>query len=405
MEDSKALANSTDVCARVAQAQAGPGSADWNAAMRRFYNVFPYPGRPLFVLPQVEDMALSHVGFACLLASGDTEWARKAWQSFHPGARLAGRGGRQSRSRPERRLVRQVIEEAAISAEQKQILLAGCGTDEAVLYGALHPRVHIDAVDLSARSLFRARLKWILYLLVNPITTAIGVLPARPRPLQGGGQQVGRIRQMRRIKFVCGDVEHVLQSGKLGVAPRYDHIVCFGVLHHQLHPKAFFAKLAQALRASGTVRLMVYTRSGRNLERLGQRLFTRSEEPFGEGAIVRVSSAAQMLFKALLLRLWILRSRLLSGSTAAQRFRYLGLTPSLAPVADALLHPCDPGLDPAELGEWVSQLGLRLVYCAAKSGRDGWLVGIEDPMQTWASILERERAADLVSNIELIVAR
>jgi hypothetical protein len=95
----------------------------------------------------------------------------------------------------------------------------------------------------------------------------------------------------------------------------------------------------------------------------------------------------------------------LNSNTASHRFRYLGIGPSLAPVADALLHPCDPGLDPELLGKWIAQLGLKLVYCTAKSGRDGWLVGIDEPMQTWDSILERERAADLISNIEIIIAR
>ena len=95
----------------------------------------------------------------------------------------------------------------------------------------------------------------------------------------------------------------------------------------------------------------------------------------------------------------------MTSNTASHRFRYLGIGTSLAPVADALLHPCDPGLDPEHLGKWITELGLRLVYCAARSGRDGWLVGIDEPMQTWESILERERAADLISNIELIIAR
>jgi hydroxymethylpyrimidine/phosphomethylpyrimidine kinase len=148
MENYNALVKSIDVLAAVEQPYDNRSSADWNAAMRRFYNVFPYPGRPLLVLPQVEQMALSHVGFASLLARGEQEWARKAWRCFHPGARSARGSSASLRSRADAQLVRQVIEAASMSTEPKKLLLAGCGTDEAVLYGALHPEAQIDAVFL-----------------------------------------------------------------------------------------------------------------------------------------------------------------------------------------------------------------------------------------------------------------
>jgi SAM-dependent methyltransferase len=406
MENSKALVNSIDVPAGVERLHDERSSADWNAAMRRFYNVFPYPGRPLLVLPQVEHMALSHLGFASLLARGEQEWARKAWRCFHPGARIARGSSASLRSRADARLVRQVIEAASMSAEPKRLLLAGCGTDEAVLYGALHPAAQIDAVDLSARSLLRARLKWGLYCLLNPIATGLPFLRRfRLRSRRARTSVSGRMR------FVCSDVSRWLDSGNPkgerggGKAHRsYDHIVCFGVLHHQLDPRAFFESMVRSLQVNGTMRLMIYSRSGRSIERLSQRLFTRSYENSDRAPMYR-PPIVRIFFRALMLKLWIMRSRLLNSNTASHRFRYLGIGPSLAPVADALLHPCDPGLDPELLGKWIAQLGLKLVYCTAKSGRDGWLVGIDEPMQTWDSILERERAADLISNIEIIIAR
>jgi SAM-dependent methyltransferase len=411
MENSKALVNSIDVPAGVERLHDERSSADWNAAMRRFYNVFPYPGRPLLVLPQVEHMALSHLGFASLLASGEQEWARKAWRCFHPGARIARGSSASPRSRADARLARQVIEAAGMSTEPKRLLLAGCGTDEAVLYGALHPKAQIDAVDLSARSLMRARLKWGLYCMLNPATV---VLPLLRRFRLGNvmGKQKGQRPRRGSMRFVCSDVMGWLDSGKPnpksgrggGASRSYDHIVCFGVLHHQLDPRAFFEGLVRSLQGNGTIRMMIYSRSGRSIERLSQRLFSRSYDN-GDRATTYRPPIVRIFFRALMLKLWIIRSRLLTSNTASHRFRYLGIGTSLAPVADALLHPCDPGLDPELLGKWISQSGLRLVYCAAKSGRDGWLVGIDEPMQTWDSILERERAADLISNIELIVAR
>lgn len=313
-------------------------------------------------------MLMSHGGFARLLARGCVTEARAIWRVSHKGALRSAQGSDVKAKRTESlQLLKSVWGQGAI-------LLAGCGTDEAVLYGRLHPESKIDGVDLSRHSLIRARLKiWLSWAL-------------RPRVAWTHWRATQSC-----IRLYCGDVEAMLSS-QLSDS-RYDLVVCYGVLHHQNNPKRFLHSLMHAMKDDGCLRMMIYTSTGRNLERSGQRLLTSA------GRL----SGLQLLMKSLRLQFWLWLSRLSRQSPSSYRFKYLRGT-GRAGVADALLHPCDPGLDPALLGVWLEELGCKVLYCAAKSETLGWLIGIESPEETWRTILEEESRSCLVSNIEIIVS-
>ncbi len=111
--------------------------------------------------------------------------------------------------------------------EAGRILLAGCGSFSPYPTSLANPESEIVAVDLSRRSLQRARLHALLH-------------------------------GCRNIRYQAGDLLDPL------VAPGpFGFIDCFGVLHHLPDPRAGLRALADRLAPGGIVRVMVYSRGAR----------------------------------------------------------------------------------------------------------------------------------------------
>lgn len=329
--------------------------------MTDFYNTFPYPGRALFHFPSVLAMSQSHCGFAQLLARGEKELAFQIVKK-----RLTAR---QSAA---------LVESTAPA--DAEILLAGCGSDEPVLFLALHPFARIDCIDLSVRSLARARIKCLIYSLLRPVATCRWIW----KRLLGHARKAG-------LSFRLGDFIRYCAIKK----ECYDHIQCFGVLHHQTNPDQALEMLVGSLRPGGTLRLMVYSKTGRLLERgIQRRLLSRMHN-----ATIRPS---KLYLSALRLKFWLLALRL-TNPKKSERFNYISLR--TARVADALLHPSDPGLDLGKLGEKITSLRMNVVYSRAKSQTVGEILGILEPETAWREILAEEKAGNLISNVELILVK
>ena len=108
-----------------------------------------------------------------------------------------------------------------------RMLIAGCGTREAVTWGLSLPRFEIDAIDLSEASLEVSR----------HLCDRLGL---------------GHVRH-RRGNFEYGE----------GPDGLYDFISSFGVLHHLESPERGLAVLERHLAPGGTMALMVYSRTQR----------------------------------------------------------------------------------------------------------------------------------------------
>jgi hypothetical protein len=197
----------------------------------------------------------------------------------------------------------------------------------------------------------------------------------------------------------------------------YDHVVCFGVLHHQRNPREMLDSLIDGLAKGGTLRIMVYSKTGRQLERASQHILAKAGASTTAGLAPGLLGLLGLRFKARRLQLWLLGSRI-SGFFASNqvqsgtgprvrpdlRFGYM-LRGGSARIADGLLHPCDPGLDPGDVVSWAQSRGCELLFCCARSHLLGDLVGIAHPLGTWAQIIKEEASGNLVSNIEMIFAR
>ncbi len=131
---------------------------------------------------------------------------------------------------------------AAALPQNARILVAGCGTREAVVWALACPEAEVHGVDFSAASLTQAA----------RLATALGV----------------RNVTFRQVDLM--DARAVRQD-----AP-FDLVVAFGVVHHLADPAAGLRHLREALTPDGLLLVMVYSATHREpvrtLERVGARL-------------------------------------------------------------------------------------------------------------------------------------
>jgi SAM-dependent methyltransferase len=107
------------------------------------------------------------------------------------------------------------------------VLVAGCGTSQAVRHALRRPAARVIGIDVSAASLEHTR-----------------ALSAR--------------HGVENLELHVLPIEAVEELGE-----RFDHVVCTGVLHHLADPALGLRALRAVLAPGGAVTLMVYARYGR----------------------------------------------------------------------------------------------------------------------------------------------
>lgn len=336
--------------------------------MRRFYEIFPYPNRPLFMLPKLEAQLIAHGGFARLILEGKTALAKQI-KLINTNYYSHGSTKYSNKVNEYQVLLKTVF------PQEKRILLVGCGTDEPLLFRKLHPQNEIIAVDLSKNAIKTAKKK----LSFNSIfSTFRGSKP------------------FRSVEFLVGNAEMVLKEKALG---SFDYIQCFGVLHHQPDPFPLLQAMTERLAHFGIMRLMVYSYYGRKLERRIQSRYENVWDTFLKKRNFKIN-----LFKNYFkLRLWQIFNFMGLFPSTAKRFRYLG-SGSMT-VADALMHPSDPGLPLTDIYTMAVSLGLKLIYCEGKLENEGYLYGFEDPEIIWQKIVEGDKKQELLTNPVLIFCK
>lgn len=111
--------------------------------------------------------------------------------------------------------------------EDRDILVAGCGTMAAACYAYMYPAARVVGIDLSAASLAHEQLLKDKYRLAN--------LSLHRLPIE--------------------------QVGSLGLS--FDFIASHGVLHHLADPVAGLRALREVLRRDGVIAVMLYAKYGR----------------------------------------------------------------------------------------------------------------------------------------------
>lgn len=201
------------------------------------------------------------------------------------------------------------------SPEAKKILIAGCGTFAPYPWAVANPDVKITALDLSERSLRRARWHCLLH---------------------------GRCN----VVYRCGDLtDSSVIEGKFGL------IDSFGVLHHLQDPLSGLKSLEQLLLPGGILRIMIYSRYARRDEESIRRVF-------------RLLGIQSPLDARRLLRKAVPGSRLANYLLAADE------PATVSGLADALLHPQVHTYRIDELLEMIYHTGLEPLMFAHKGAHE-----------------------------------
>jgi SAM-dependent methyltransferase len=192
-------------------------------------------------------------------------------------------------------------------AQEKSILIAGCGTSQAAKHAMRWPAAKVTGIDFSATSVRCT-------------------------------EELKRKYKLDNLQVQLLPIERV---GELGT--RFDHIVCTGVLHHLPDPNAGLRALRHVLEPHGAMHIMVYAPYGRTGIYMLQDFCKR----IGIGATdVEINDLIDTL-KALPPG-HPMQNLLL----AAPDFR------NEAALADALLHPCDRAYSVPQLLDFLDRGGL-----------------------------------------------
>jgi SAM-dependent methyltransferase len=213
-----------------------------------------------------------------------------------------------NRNPDRRRALALLLWPARRAAPDRKILIAGCGTSQAVIHAMREPDARVTAIDISETSLSHSRDLQQKY--------GVGNLDLRRLPIE--------------------------DAGSLGLV--FDEIVCTGVLHHLPDPDLGLRSLSAVLAPDGAMHLMVYAAYGRAgvymMQEYCRLLGVRAAEDDLRqlGGVIAVLPPDHPLA---------------SVARRAKDFR--------APdaLADALLHPVDRAYTVPELHAWLQRCGLK----------------------------------------------
>jgi hypothetical protein len=139
------------------------------------------------------------------------------------------------------------------------ILVAGCGTNQAAVFAHTNPQARVVAIDVSGPSLDHHRLLKEKYGLTN---LDLHLLP-------------------------------IEEAGSLG--RDFDLVVSTGVLHHMASPEAGMRALAARLRPAGVAAIMLYARYGRIGVEIMQAIFREIGLAQDEASLFTVKEAIALL--------------------------------------------------------------------------------------------------------------
>lgn len=225
----------------------------------------------------------------------------------------------------------------------RRILIAGCGSFAPYPFALANPGCAITALDLSQKSLHRARLHCLLHGITRP-------------------------------DFVSGDLlDPVTAPGPFGF------IDCFGVLHHLEDPLAGLNALGRRLGEGGILRVMVYS------------TYTRWEEDSIRRALrlLQVRSPEQV-------QQMVARSR--KGSRLREFFEQSEEVSYRSGLADALLHPLVTSFKIDPFLELMGASGLKPLLFAHRGA-------LADPEQEVARIREMEARRESPGNFVLYLGK
>lgn len=209
------------------------------------------------------------------------------------------------------------------SHADKRILVAGCGTLEALVVAQQHPKAgEIVAVDFSQHSINISKRRCAIARLRNWLTF---FLPGRRLP---------------RINFVCTDLLQ-WESGS------FDYILATNVLQHVNRPDVLLKRLADWLVPDGLMRIVTYPRHSRLWMRITGEWLHR------QGLNVQTPHLVKKAHQAI--------SKLPPLHPIRHCFLQHGENRSRTGIIDAFFHQCEKPLSPLEWHQVFQQAHLTWI--------------------------------------------
>ncbi|MGA8576364.1 MAG: class I SAM-dependent methyltransferase [Candidatus Cybelea sp.] len=191
--------------------------------------------------------------------------------------------------------------------DDRSILVAGCGTTQAVHYAVRWPNARVVGIDVSAAGIAFA-------------------------------QELKRKHGLHNLELHRLPVERAAELGQ-----EFDHVICTGVLHHLADPDVGLRALRDVLASGGAMHLMVYAPYGRAGIYMLQEYCRRLNVGWSDGEIGDLLSSLKAL------------------PAEHPLVPLLRNSPDFAKpagVADALLHPRDRSYSVPQLIEFIERAGL-----------------------------------------------
>lgn len=191
--------------------------------------------------------------------------------------------------------------------ENREILIAGCGTSQAAKYALRAPNARVTAIDISETSLSNTRLLQQKHSLDN--------------------------LELRQLSLL--NVQELGQT--------FDQIVCTGVLHHLPDPELGLRALRDVLKPQGAMHVMVYATYGRT------------------GIYMMQAYCRQLGITPSRQELQDLRTALnnLPEDHPLNQLLHKGKDfQNLDALADALLHPQDRSYTVPQVYDWLDRCGM-----------------------------------------------
>lgn len=290
------------------------------AAVRSLYEKYPYPNYPLLAKPRWQEGWLTSAAFNASLAGQ----ASGSWST----------------------------------ERKKRILIAGCGEILPTIICANEPyHSKIDAIDLSGRSLNRARFRCTSDLL--------------------------------RLHLRQDDISNWMDKNP----DTYDHIDCYGVLHHLANPIQSLRSLNNALKPGGTARIMVYNSPARSWIHEWQKLFASLGLNANAGSDLETA-------------IYIMKTASAVSETLSSLLIQMGpnIFANLTRFADTFLHPREVRIGPAHWFDAIKEQGLQIngLFDRYEECDD-----LENPMNSveTSKIIQRISSGLFNNNLELFLQK
>ncbi len=190
---------------------------------------------------------------------------------------------------------------------KRRILVAGCGTSQAIRYALREPNSHVTAIDISEASLFCAR----------------------------------ELQEQYQLKNL--ELHHLSLTDVRALGRSFNQIVCTGVLHHLLDPDVGLRALHDVLEPGGAMQIMVYARYGRSGIYLMQEYCRLLGITSSDGDLDDLSATL---------------GRLPQDHPLAGLMRKVKDFQTPDALADAMLNPQDSAYAVPEIYDWLERCGM-----------------------------------------------